>query len=72
MNCKICKAQYREGEECPNLVNHEILPEDENPKNYSEMKRNKLVALAQEKEIDLTGDENRAELIELLEAKENI
>ncbi len=70
MNCKICGAQYREGEECPNLVNHETL--EKNPKNYSVMKKDELVALAQEKEIELTGDENKAGLIELLEAKENI
>ncbi len=72
MNCKICKAQYREGEECPNLVNHEILSEDENLNCYSKMKKDELITLAQEKDIDLTGDENRAELIELIKAKEDI
>ena len=61
MYCKICSAQYRENEECPNLINHE------QGKNYQAMKKDELIASAQEKGIELTGEENKAELIALLE-----
>lgn len=69
MNCKICGAQYSNTDkECPNEINHG--GEEPKVKNYSAMKKDELAALAQEKEIKLTGEESKADLITLLEKRD--